>query len=162
MKRLANKFIWIVFLVAPLAIAQVATQVGSVVKGFTLPQHNEAGELEARISGDEATTVSPNRTVIRSLKLELYEGGKSVTTILSPKCDFWFLQGRLNTRDGVTIQRSEFEITAQTMEWEFKEKKGTLQKDVRVVIRNMDLGSAAVAPVKETPKADEAPQLETK
>jgi hypothetical protein len=160
MKRPLPKLIWIAFLVTPWAIAQVATQVGSVVKGFTLPQHNEAGELEARISGDEATTVSPNRTIIKSLKLELFEGGKSVTTILSPKCDFWYLQGRLNTREGVIIDRKEMEITAKTMEWEFKEKRGTLQKEVRVVIRDLDLGTTLVAPVKETKKATEPPKVE--
>ena len=123
---------------APLE-AQISTTIGSVVKGFSLPQHNEEGELISKIAGTQANTVSPNRAVIKELVMEFYHKGEVTMKVTSPKCDYWFLQNRLNTRDGVTIERDNMVITAQNFQWEEKAKKGILQKNVSVVLKDFNL-----------------------
>ncbi len=125
-------------LLAPLE-AQISTTIGSVVKGFSLPQHSEEGELISKIAGTQANTVSPNRAVIKELVMEFYNKGVVTMKVTSPKCDYWFLQNRLNTREGVTIERDNMVITAQNFQWEEKAKKGVLQKNVTVILKDFNL-----------------------
>jgi hypothetical protein len=120
---------------------QISTTIGSIVKGFSVPQHNDSGELVSKIGGTQADTVSPNRAVIKELVMEFYNKGTVTMKITSPKCDYWFLQSRLNTRDGVTIERDNMVITAQNFQWEEKEKKGVLQKNVSVTLKDFSLSN---------------------
>ncbi len=133
-------FLWGALLgMTPSLEAQISTTIGSVVKGFSVPQHNEAGELISKIAGTQANTVSPNRAIIKELVMEFYNKGEVTMKVTSPKCDYWFLQSRLNTRDGVTIERDNMIITAQNFQWEEKSKKGVLQKNVSVVLKDFNL-----------------------
>lgn len=130
---------------------QISTTIGSVVKGFSIPQHNESGELVSKIGGSEANTVSPNRAVIKELTMEFYNKGAVTMKITSPKSDYWFLQNRLNTREGVIIERENMTISAQVFQWDEKEKKGVLQKNVSVVLKNFDLATPVTPPSSTTP-----------
>lgn len=132
--------------------AQISTTIGSVVKGFSVPQHNDEGELISKIAGTQANTVSPNRAVIKELIMEFYNKGEVTMKVTSPQCDYWFLQSRLNTREGVTIERDNMVITAQNFQWEEKEKKGVLQKNVKVIIKDFNLS-------KEIPAASTNPTI---
>jgi hypothetical protein len=114
---------------------------GSTVKGFVLPQRNAEGKLEANITGDTAKVVSVNRTEIYGLKIQLYEGDTVMTTITAPRSDLWTLENRLTGRDGVRVERGDLEITAQMVEWEPKQQRAILRKEVRVVIKEMDFGA---------------------
>ncbi len=147
-------------LISPLC-AQISTTIGSVVKGFSVPQHNDNGELISKIGGSQADTVSPNRAVIKELVMEFYNKGEVTMKITSQKCDYWFLQSRLNTRDGVKIERDNMVITAQNFQWEEKEKKGVLQKNVKVVLKDFSLsnpkptGGTSYPPLDALPKTPE-------
>jgi hypothetical protein len=85
--------------------------------------------------------VSVNRTEIYGLKIQLYEGDTVMTTITAPRSDLWNLENRLTGRDGVRVERGDLEITAQMVEWEPKQQRAILRKEVRVVIKEMDFGA---------------------
>lgn len=148
--------------VATPAWSQISTTIGSIVKGFSIPQHNESGELVSKIAGTEANTVSPNRAVIKELVMEFYNQGVVSMKVTSPQSDYWFLQSRLNTREGVTIERENMIITAQMFQWEEKEKKGVLQKNVSVVLKNFNLSTPVVAPTSSTPSSIPGESLQSK
>jgi hypothetical protein len=126
--------------------AQVdATQpIGTVIKGFSLPQLDANGKPTSFINGDEARVISVNRTEIINMKIELYEGNEIATVITSPKCDLWRALDRLRTRDGVVIKRKDMEFSAQTMDWEYKAQRGILRDNVKVVLSNFSLDQPAI------------------
>jgi hypothetical protein len=139
--RLLFSFLFFVAIV-PLLQSQVApVPLGSTIKGFVLPQRNAEGELSANITGETAKAVSINRTEITGLKIDLYEGKEIGTVITSPKSDLWNEENRLSTRSGVLIKRGDMTISAEAMEWELKEQRAVLRKQVRVVIDKFDFGA---------------------
>jgi len=115
---------------------------GSVVKNFVMPQRDAQGDLQANITGDQATIVSYNRTQIINLKVELYDsGGQTVTTtVTSPRCDYWTLERRLSSSDGVLVVRPESRITADAIEWDFKTQIAVLHNNVKVVLPKFTIG----------------------
>jgi len=132
-------------------LAQSSAPVGSTIKGFTWPQRNEAGELEANLTGDEARVISVNRTEVVNAKLERYNSdGKVTLTITSPQCDLWVMDHRVSTKNGVRMETPEMIVTAQQMDWETTEKRGVLRHNVRVVLPNLNLTSTLpIAPLPE-------------
>lgn len=113
---------------------------GDSAKKFTLPV-SENGEVKMKISGDEATKLSINRTEIVNMKIELMNKGLPETIITSPRAYFWTLDQRLQTRNGVRIDRGDMLITAKAMEWQLKNEKGTLRNGVSVKLTGFDLGN---------------------
>jgi len=115
---------------------------GSVVKNFVMPQRDAQGDLQANITGDQATIVSYNRTQIVNLKVDLYDssGQNVTTTVTSPRCDYWTLERRLSGSDGVLIVRPESRITADAIEWDFKTQVAVLHSNVKVVLPKFTIG----------------------
>ncbi|MEM1059163.1 MAG: hypothetical protein AAGK14_07930 [Verrucomicrobiota bacterium] len=113
---------------------------GDKAKKFTLPV-SENGEVKMKISGDEATKLSVNRTEIVNMKIELLEQGIPETIITSPRAYFWTQDRRLQTRNGVRIDRGDMLITAKSMEWQLQGDKGTLRRGVTVKLTGFDVGN---------------------
>jgi hypothetical protein len=141
MKRLARNFI-VTSLVAVSAHGQLTSSqpVGQVIKNFSMPQTDANGAITSMTMGDEAHVISANRTEIRNMKIDLYEGNDVTTVIQSPRCDLWKSINRLRTREGVIIKRPNMEITAQTMDWECADRRGVLRQNVRVIMQDFNLG----------------------
>lgn len=116
---------------------------GSVVKEFRLPQRNSQGQLDGIITGREARAISVNRTEILDMKIDLYDQGKVSTTILSPRCDLWKLEGRLSTQSGAVIERPDLRLTSQIMDWEVGGHRGVFRQNVRVVLYHLPLAKPA-------------------
>ncbi len=146
-----------------------AEPVGQVIKGFTMPQLDPQGNLTCNIIGDEARVVSVNRTQIVNMRIDLYDGPDISTTITSPQCDLWKGIDKLRTRSTVKINRPSMVITAQTMDWNYVEKRGVLRENVKVVLTNFNLGkpqtpagaTAANAPSRTTASNSPAPAIVT-
>jgi len=126
---------------------------GSVVKGFVMPQRNAAGDLVANVTGAQANVVSLNRTQITGLKVEMYEDGKVSTTITAPACDYWTLEKRISGHDGVLVEKADVRITAAAIDWDFKTQTAVLHRDVRVVLPKFTVG----APIPASAKPAAAP-----
>jgi hypothetical protein len=119
---------------------------GSVVKGFVMPQRNAAGDLVANITGAQANVVSLNRTQITGLKVEMYEDGKVSTTITAPACDYWTLEKRISGHDGVLVEKADVRITAAAIDWDFKTQTAVLHRNVRVVLPQFTVGAPTAKP----------------
>jgi hypothetical protein len=118
--------------------------IGSTVKGFVLDQRDpQTGELKATLRGATAKVLTVNRTEITDMAVEMMSGDKVSMTMTSPKCNYWHLEGRLSTNNSVKIMRDDLEIEAQNMEWDYKERKGVLRNNVKVIMKGIDLGSPA-------------------
>ncbi|HEY8966946.1 MAG TPA: hypothetical protein VIM58_10905, partial [Candidatus Methylacidiphilales bacterium] len=152
MRRRARNIVLVLaafFLAAPLLRAQQqigAMPLGSEIKGFSMPQRNTAGEMEANIAGDTAKAVSVNRTAITGLRVDLYSDGKIASVITAPQCDFWNLERRLSGGTGVEVKRADVTIRADSFDWDFKTQTAFLRNHVRV-----DLGKFVVGPPQSSP-----------
>ena len=71
----------LVFLLAGsgLLIAQSDFAIGSIIKGFELPQRDKEGNLQLKIFGKEALVMSKNRIRVHGLTIDIYSGGKAST-----------------------------------------------------------------------------------
>ncbi|WP_214096248.1 LptA/OstA family protein [Candidatus Methylacidithermus pantelleriae] len=121
---------------------------GSTIKNFYLPHRDEAGRLVLSLQGKEAKVLSVNRTEIRDLTIELYQGREPTVTIRSPRCELWNLESRLVGHDGVRVERKDLQLTSRSIEWDLKSRKGILHGNVRVVLYGLPLG----APPKGLPR----------
>jgi len=124
----------------PVRAQSSGLSLGDKAKKFTLPL-TENGELKMKISGDEATKLSVNRTEIMNMKIEVMSKGLPETIITSPRAYFWTQDQRLQTRNGVRIDRGDMLITAKSMEWQLKNDKGTLRRGVTVKLTGFDVGN---------------------
>lgn len=127
------------------ASAPTNASVGQVTKGFSMPQYQD-GKLSAVIAGAEARFISINRTEIKDLKVDLYEGDTISTTITSPRSDYWKEESKMLSRYGVVIKRGDMTITADMMDWNIKDQNGTLSKNVKVVLTSFDMAQPATHP----------------
>lgn len=120
--------------------------IGETIKRFALEQRNpETGELQAMLRGEAAKVVTVNRTEITNMAIEIMNGDKINLILTSPQCNYWHLEGRLSTNHSVKVLRDDMEIDAQNMEWDYKERKGVLRNNVRVVLKGIDLSTPAPA-----------------
>ena len=119
---------------------------GAEIKGFSMPQRNTAGEMEANIAGETAKAVSISRTAIQGLHVDLYSDGKISSVITAPKCDFWNLERRISGGAGVQIQRADLQIRADSFDWDFKTQTALLRNNVRVDLGKFVIGAPAPAP----------------
>jgi lipopolysaccharide export system protein LptC len=124
------------FLPTPLP-AQSDLAVGAVIRGFEVPKRDKDGNMQFRITGDKAIIMTPNRTEVHDLRIDIFKEGKINLTVRSPKSDYWRMENRLTSDHHVEIIWPGVTVTAKHMEWDLANSKGNLRENVRVVIDNL-------------------------
>ncbi|MDD5261702.1 MAG: hypothetical protein PHD76_07615 [Methylacidiphilales bacterium] len=119
---------------AGLAFGQTDFAVGSIIKGFELPQRDKQGNLQLKIFGKEATVMSKNRIQVHGLSIDIYSGGKAGTKMTSDECDYWSEEKRLTSNNGVKVVQPSFVLTAKNMDWDLQGSRGIFKENVLVVI----------------------------
>ncbi|MFH1067618.1 MAG: hypothetical protein V1746_06925 [bacterium] len=124
-------------LASGVCLAEPQFPIGTIIRGFDLPQTNEEGKISSRIHGAEAMVMSANQILIRKLEIEVYEddSGKPTTRILSPECFYWRMENKLTTDNNIEVRRPGMTVTAKTMEWDVKQSKGTFRRNIKVVVQ---------------------------
>lgn len=125
------------FWVISFCYAEPQFPIGTIIRGFDLPQTNEEGKISSRIRGEEAMVMSANQILIRKLEIEVYENGsdKPTTTILSPECFYWRMENKLTTDNNIEVRRPGMTVTAKAMEWDIKQSKGTFRRNIKVIVQ---------------------------
>ncbi|MEM6821575.1 MAG: hypothetical protein AAF558_06520 [Verrucomicrobiota bacterium] len=127
----------LVFLaIATWAFGQTDFAIGSIIKKFELPQRDSDGKLRLTIYGREATVMSRNRIKVNGLKIDIYQNGETETVLTSPNSDFWRIENRLTTQDGIAVEHPNFRLTAKEMNWELEPSRGSFKKGVKLMIKN--------------------------
>jgi len=114
--------------------AQTNFAVGSIIKGFEMPQRDKEGNLQTKIFGREATVMSQNRIRVRALTIDIYSGGNVSTKLTSDESDYWRAEGRLTTSSGVKVVQPSFVLTAKNMDWDLQNSNGSFKDQVKLVI----------------------------
>lgn len=117
----------------------VPVPVGIPVKGIKIPHRDENGKLLMTIEAEVATKLDDDRVEMQNMKVESFdEDGKAILITL-PRSLF-NLQTRLLTgNEGVQIERDDFEITGDSVEFNTKTRFATLRGKIRMVIQTENL-----------------------
>jgi hypothetical protein len=123
--------------------------VGQTYKDFQFPVYQN-GQLSYTLSALSAKGITLNHAETVDLKIDAYTQGKVTTTITSPDADLYVADRIMRTKNTVQIERADLEASAQTCDFDLSNKKFLLRANVKVTLKNFDLG---MAPAKTPPAA---------
>lgn len=107
--------------------------------GVTIPYNDNKGRKTMNFRIGVASRVDDDHVKMSKLLIETFndETGTKEMTIEMPLSALDLNTRIITGHDGVTIKRSDFEITGKNMEFNTETKQGRLAGDVRMVIHNL-------------------------
>ncbi len=118
---------------------------GQVVRGFRLPEYDAAGALKYVVTGDAARAVASDVFEITNLKIELMKDGVVETRVTAPLCMYNRRNNEARSDGSVRIVRGDVVITGEGFAWNGAESHFRIERNARVVLRNIRLDSAQEA-----------------
>jgi hypothetical protein len=117
----------------------VPVPVGIPVKGIKIPHRDENGKLLMTIEAEVATKLDDEQVEMQSMKVESFDQDGKAIIITLPR-SLLNLQTRLLTgNEGVRIERDDFEITGDSVEFNTKTRFATLRGNIRMIIQSENL-----------------------
>ncbi|MDQ3621171.1 MAG: hypothetical protein M3463_01580 [Verrucomicrobiota bacterium] len=125
--------------------------IGRGSKGLKIPTFSADGQLLQMVFNiGHATRVDENNVQMIDLWVETYdESGAPEMSFTLPSSNLDLTTRILSTLEGVTIRRSDFELTGKTMVFNTREKRGTLGGGVKMIIYNLAEETGNAAPARE-------------
>ena len=104
------------------------------VNGIKVPHYDESGRLDLLIEADVAQKTNETTVQLENLRLEaLDEDGRKIFVELPAA--ILNLDTRILTGDkDVTIRREDFTITGDSIEFDTKNRHGTMRGNIRMVV----------------------------
>jgi hypothetical protein len=108
-------------------------------KDVRFPYNDGTGKKTMTFQIGVATRLDDDHVRMKQLLIETFndETSEKEMTITMPTAMLDLNTRIITTNDSVTIKRSDFELTGKIMEFNTETKQGRLQKDVKMVIYNM-------------------------
>ena len=104
------------------------------VNGIKVPHYDESGRLDLLIEADVAQKINETTVHLDNLRLEaLDEDGKKISIEL-PKAVLDLDTRSLTGDKDVTIRREDFTITGDAIEFDTKNRNGTILGNIRMVV----------------------------
>ena len=127
--------------------------------GLKIPYENSEGVLQMMFTVGRASRLDENHVKMMELQVETFDDeGKSEMVIDLPESVLDITTRLLTTDKEVTIRRSDFEITGQSMEFDTKTKHGRLAGNVRMLIYEQP---EPTQPSAAAPVTNEEPEVKT-
>lgn len=116
----------------------VPLPVGHDAKGLTIPYRDRDGKLQMRFVMELGRRIDPDHLAMKKLLIETFDDAEAKEMSIDLPESLLDLNTRvISTKNGVTIQRDDFELTGQTMEFNTETKQGRLGGKVRMKIYNL-------------------------
>jgi hypothetical protein len=112
----------------------IPVPVGMPVNGIKIPHYDESGRLDLLIEADVAQKTNETTVQLQNLRLESLddEGRKIIVELASAILD---LDTRILVGDkSATIRREDFTISGDSIEFDIKNRNGTLRGNIRMVV----------------------------
>lgn len=112
--------------------------VGQEVKGLVLPDFDTQGRLRARFEAASAKRIDDERVQFTGLKVVSYTPENTMDFRMDVPESTLNLTTRVISSDRrTTIERADFTIAGDAMQFDTRERKGTLTGNVRMVITDL-------------------------
>jgi hypothetical protein len=131
--------------------------VGQVFKQFEFPAYQD-GKLKYTLFATEAKGVTLNRADTSDLKIQIYDDGAVTTTITSPRADLFVAEQRMRTKNTVQVDRIDMRATAQSCDFDVKDKKFVMRTNVKVVLKHFNLSGDGKSTPENKPVPTPAPE----
>ena len=113
-------------------------------KGLKIPYYDDAGRLQMTFTIGIANRLDDAHVKMKTLQIETFDDDGQREMLIDLPQSLLDLNTRIITTDeGVTIRRSDFEITGQTMEFNTKTKEGRLSGRVRMLLYDLEESAGA-------------------
>ena len=124
----------------PLAKLSIPLPKGQDSTGVKIPYNDRTGKKTMNFNIGVATRVDDDHVNMTKLLIETFndETGAREMTIAMPTSALDLNTRIITATAGVTIKRSDFEITGKTMEFNTETKHGHLDGDVKMIIYNLN------------------------
>ena len=107
-------------------------------KGIKLPYYDEKGKLQMDFSIDSAYRSDEGHLEMKQVKMHTYDENGNVEMMIDLPSSILDLTTRIVTSNQpVTIRRSDFEVTGETMQFDTQSKSGKIVGKVRMLIYNL-------------------------
>lgn len=112
---------------------------GHEAKGIKVPYYDDKGKLQMLFVIGSAVRLDETRLKMEGLQLETYDATGTPEMSVDFKTSFLDLNTLIvSTEEPVTIRRSDFEITGETMQLNTETRQGRMIGKVRMLIYNQD------------------------
>jgi len=133
------RYLLLILLPGTTALA-ASTQVSTTkpIINFSLPSFTAEGFRTWLVRGSEAQYVDADRIDVKGLTLSIFSGkadGKVDTLILSPTATVMPADTVVTGTDTIRVINDEFEATGSEWRYVHKERKVTIEKNVRISFR---------------------------
>ena len=133
----------------PVASAQLA---GQTVKGFRLPEYDEAGRLTQQLFGETATFLQDGIIKLTGLTIELYRAGELSARITSDECAYDATRKRAASKEHVRIVTEKAVLTGDGFAWNGENEQFQIFMNAKVVL-DAQMDAAGMLAPQGTPGA---------
>jgi len=112
---------------------------GIPVKGIKIPHRNEEGKLVMTIEADVAKKIDETHVEMENMKIESVDDEGKTILITLPQSVFDLETRILTGESNAFIQRDDFEITGDAVEFNTKTRHATLRGKIRMVIQSASI-----------------------
>ena len=125
-------------------VKNVPIVAGHDAKGLVLPDFDLKGHLRGKLEAGVARRLDDERVEFRGVKFTTFvpESETPDLEIIMSTSVFNLKTQVLNSSERSTVKRSDFEITGDKMQFEMLTRKGTLDGNVKMVVRGKSRGPA--------------------
>jgi hypothetical protein len=118
-------------------VTNVPIVVGHDAKGLVLPDFDLKGHLRGKLEAGVTRRLDDEHVEFRGVKFTTFlpETEKPDLQIIMSTSVFNLKTQVLNSSERATVKRSDFEITGDKMQFEMLTRKGTLDGNVKMVVR---------------------------
>jgi hypothetical protein len=118
-------------------VTNVPIVVGHDAKGLVLPDFDLKGHLRGKLEAGVTRRLDDERVEFKGVKFTTFlpEPEKPDLQIIMSTSVFNLKTQVLNSSERTTVKRSDFEITGDKMQFEMLTRKGTLDGNVKMVVR---------------------------
>jgi hypothetical protein len=125
-------------------VTNVPIVVGHDAKGLVLPDFDLKGRLRGKLEAGVTRRLDDEHVEFKGVKFTTFlpETEKPDLQIIMTTSVFNLKTQVLNSSERTTVKRSDFEITGDTMQFEMLTRKGTMDGNVKMVVRGKARGPA--------------------
>jgi len=112
---------------------------GIPVKGIKIPHRNEEGKLVMTIEAEVAKKIDETHIEMENMKIESVDDDGKTINIILPHSVFDLDTRILSGESNALIQRDDFEITGDSVEFNTKTRHATLRGKIRMIIQSANI-----------------------
>lgn len=110
---------------------------GQDVLGLRIPHYNERGEMMMLVNAEVARRLDDQQIEMESMRIDFWNEERQQYGLVMPKSRYLIEARTLAGNDGALIQRDDFRIEGQNLEFDLEKQVGVMLGEVTMTIQNV-------------------------